>query len=406
MTKIQKLITIFLVFSFYFLFSSSIYALTISPVKFEITGEPGQELLGEIILFNERDRTETFYSSFENFEARGEGGTPHFVPGIEGLATWITAPDKVVLEPGERKTIPFNIKIPHNADPGGHFAAIFWGTVPPQLQEGGQILVGAKVGTLVLLSVPGEIEIRGGILEFEAEKEIFIHLPITFFYRFGNDGGDRILPRGEIKIRDIFDNTVVVLDANPALGNVLPGSMRKFEIMWGAQEDPNLEEKGFFAIIRHQWQNFVFGAYTAYLNLAWVDYTDTATVKFFVIPWQLLSTIIIILVIIAFLGIIGIKRYNQWIITKAITKVKEQQSIPTPETKKIERKVVKNTKKKKATKKRTKAAKTKQKIIKNIKKKKATKKRIKARKIKKKIIKNIKKNIVENPETIKIEKDL
>jgi len=87
-------------------------ALTVSPVRFEIAGEPGQELLGEITLFNEEDEARIFYSSSENFEARGEGGTPHFLPGIEGLAAWITAPSQVVLEPGERKTIPFSIKIP------------------------------------------------------------------------------------------------------------------------------------------------------------------------------------------------------------------------------------------------------------------------------------------------------
>ena len=311
-----------------FLFQQ-VLALTVSPVKFEISGSPGQRLLGELELFNEQEETRTFYSSFENFEARGETGAPYFLPGKEGLATWIEAPAQVTLEPGERKTVPFSIQVPQNADPGGHFAAIFWGTTPPQAKEGGQVTVGAKTGILVLLTVSGEIKGGGGLLEFSTEnkQKIFNFPPITFIYRFQNNSADRIKPEGEIEIKNIFSRTLATLPANKTEGNVLPGSIRKFEVSWITQKDvvkgeteiPKEAKTGFFGAVKKQWKDFHFGRYSALLNLKYGTKNEEAKANygFYIIPWQLLSVIIVILVVIGFLGFKGIKKYNQWIIAKA-----------------------------------------------------------------------------------------
>ena len=112
------------------LLSSTASALTVSPVKLEISGDPGEIVKGEILLKNEKEGTKTFYSSFENFEATGETGTPTFIPAKEGLGTWIEAAPQITLEPGEQKKVPYTISIPEDADPGGHFAAIFLGYFP------------------------------------------------------------------------------------------------------------------------------------------------------------------------------------------------------------------------------------------------------------------------------------
>jgi hypothetical protein len=297
--------------------ASSASALTVSPVRFEISGDPGQTLVGEIELHNEQAITRTFYASFENFEARGEGGEPHFVPGKAGLAVWIETEPKVVLEPGERRKIPFRINIPINADPGGHFAAIFFSTAPPALLPGQEgVVVGARIGVLVLLSVTGEIKEGGGIAEFGTENKFFTSLPIDLFYRFANDSGDRIMPKGEIIIRNTIGMKTDVFDANPVRGNILPDSIRRFEVKWG--EENREDAVGFFGIAGHQWRNFALGTYTANLNLSWgEDMTANASHRFFVIPWQLLSIIIIILAVVGFWGFFGIKKYNRWIVKKA-----------------------------------------------------------------------------------------
>ncbi|MBU4579607.1 hypothetical protein KKB43_01160 [Patescibacteria group bacterium] len=308
-------------------------ALTVAPIKLELTGDPGATIKSEFELFNEQTSDKTFYVSFENFEAQGESGTPNFVPGTEGLAMWINAPDKIVLKAGERKNIPFTIKIPQNADPGGHFAAIFWGTAPPQGQKGVQVSVGAKIGILVLLKVSGPAKEGGGILDFSAlnKQKFFSALPVLFTYRFQNSGNDRVKPAGEIKITNIFGQTAAELPANEKEGNVLPASVRKFEVAWqGAQTKAGLAPEpandlsaaenqakaGFWTMAKNEWNNFAFGYYRAELDLKFGDKEEKASFGFWIIPWQLLILLIVILGAIVFLGLKGIRRYNQWIIAK------------------------------------------------------------------------------------------
>jgi len=316
-------------------------ALTISPVRMEISGDPGQTLVGEIELLNEQDEIRTFYSSAANFEARGETGAPHFLPDTDkGLASWITVQESVTLEAGEQKTIPYSIQIPSNAEAGGYFAAILWGTSPAQ-QDEGQVAIGGKLGMLVLLSVTGDLpEGEGiGLLDFRIEegRRVASALPITFVWRFSNEESERVKPEGEIRIKNLFGMTSAVLDANPQKGNVLPGSTRKFSAVWSErgqgksvipspiEQVAEEEGQGFFTVAKNQWSNFAFGPYKAELNLFYGELPGAEVTKgtqvsfrFFVIPWQLLSIIIVILSIIGFLGIIGLKRYNRWIIAKAI----------------------------------------------------------------------------------------
>ena len=44
--------------------ASPVFGLTVSPVKLEISGDPGQTLIEEIELLNEQSETKIFYSSF------------------------------------------------------------------------------------------------------------------------------------------------------------------------------------------------------------------------------------------------------------------------------------------------------------------------------------------------------
>ena len=314
------------------IFVQPVLALTISPVRMEIKGDPGQTLRGEIELFNEQDETKTFYSSSQNFEARGESGAPYFLPDTnKGLASWISVQESVVLKADERKTIPYAIQIPQSVEAGGYFAAIFWSTTPPQSQGSGQqVSVSGKLGMLVLLSVTGELKEGGGLLDLKIEDggRVVSSFPITFAYRFSNDGGERVKPEGELKVKNLFGFTTVTLEANRQKGNILPGSIRKFEIVWAEKNQEKSDvvsveekgkDKGFFSAVGNQWRNFALGPYKAELNLSYGKDNKTAESSFwfFVIPWQLLSIIVFILAVLGLGGWFGLKKYNRWIIKKA-----------------------------------------------------------------------------------------
>jgi len=299
-------------------------ALTISPVRLEISGDPGQTLSEKMVLINENNATETFYSSFANFEAQGESGSPAFVEPKDDLGTWISTISTITLKGGESKTVPFTVTIPKNAEPGGHFATIFWGTGP---NKPGEIAIGAKMGLLILLSVNGDAKEDTGFLNFNTVNKQFWYstLPVSFEYRFRNDGGDRIKPQGPITIRDTIFLPTKSLDANPSNGNILPGSTRKFQVDWINYTRANdyVAPVGFFkkfwSDVSYQWENFAVGLYSARLNVAYGTSGEHAkgTVFFFVFPWQL----VLVMVIVGFLVIWGgrklIKRYNKFIIKRA-----------------------------------------------------------------------------------------
>ena len=96
------------------------------------------------------------------------------------------------------------------------FAAVFWGTNNPELAEGVSIAIGAKTGVLMLLRVNGEVYEKVGILEYDtiSHKNFFTSLPVSFYYRFQNSGGDRIKPDGDIVIRHMFCFVIAKVPAN------------------------------------------------------------------------------------------------------------------------------------------------------------------------------------------------
>lgn len=309
-----------------FLLPRDVNALTVSPTRFELKGDKGDTLTENINLTNDRNIPQNFYLSFANFEAQGETGNPVFVEPKNGLGTWMSASSVVTLLPGESKIVPFTIKIPNNAEPGGHFAAIFWGT-SPNTPGGGQVSIGAKIGTLVLLSVNGDVKEEAGLLSFNTLDNQFFYktLPVSFEYRFKNDGGDRIKPQGKIIMRNTVFIPADKIDANPTEGNVLPGSTRKYSIDWLKYDrgvdyiQPTSFLGKFWSNVVYEWKNFALGFYFADLKLSYGLQEQKANkmLVFFVFPWEL----VIVMIIVLFVGFFGgrklLRTYNRYIIKKA-----------------------------------------------------------------------------------------
>lgn len=286
-------------------------ALTVSPAILEIAGDPGTTLTGTVRLFNEGDTTETFFTSFENFEPSDESGTPRFVGAENGLATWLSTTGTITLAPKERVEVPFTLNIPIDTDPGGYFAAIFFGTQPPS-PEGGIVAIGGRLGVLTLLRVNGDIPEDGGLLDYTTKdsRNFYTTPPVEFEYRFSNLGGDRVIPRGDIEIKNTFGTVRDTIDANPIDGSVLPNSARRFRLIWDVDAQT---PKGFIETVKYQWDNFYFGFYTAELNLGW-GFTNQITgqsISFFMFPWQLLLVVILILSLLLILIKFGGKAYKK-----------------------------------------------------------------------------------------------
>lgn len=314
-------------------------AAILSPARIEVSGDPGQTINGKINLINNQEEAKTFYSSSENFEPQDETGTPSFVKSEGELASWIETQESVQLAPGERKEISFSINIPKDAGTGGHFAAIFWGTNPPKKDNGeSSVAIGGKVGSLVFLTVNGEIITQGEIVEFTSffQKNFFTSLPVDLIFRFENSGNDRIKPIGNLEIFNSFGQKTETLPVNRKLSSVLPASIRKFYVGWGRENSEEIEgktldqiqgiPKTFLARVKAQGADFHLGKYTAKLNLKYGPKNEKEAQKeyvFYVFPWEILLVILIFLIIFFWGGKFLVKKYNRWVLSQAQAKSQE-----------------------------------------------------------------------------------
>ncbi len=311
-------------------------ALTITPIRYEIQGDPGQVLTEKMGLVNETNSTQTYYASFANFEAQGDTGSPTFVDAKDGLGTWIiTEQASITLAPGAQKELSFSIKIPKDAEPGGYFAALFWGTSPGG--QPGQVSIGTKTGMLILLSVNGDVREQAGLVDFKInnDKHFYKQLPVGFQYRFSNQGGDRVKPKGDVVIRSIFGWVAKKVNANQFDGNVLPGTTRKFLPEWSKRDSVDIRDQeiarnesySFKKALSDEWHNFAFGIFRARVVATFGAENQTVKsnpVYFVVFPWELLL-VIIVLAIPTFLILRGmLRRYNRAIIRRAQTKLGSQ----------------------------------------------------------------------------------
>jgi len=304
-------------------------ALTISPARMELSGDPGTTITKDITLFNDSITIDqTFYISYANFEAKGETGAPNFVAPKDDIGTWMkTISDIVTIPAGESIVVSVAIDIPEDAYAGGHFGVVFFGTNPND-GKAGQVSVGAKTGSLILLTVSGDVLMAGGVDKLKTYKEeadnkqiftsFFKTLPVNFEYRFKNDGNDRVKPEGNIVVRNLFFIKSADLEANASYGNILPKSTRAFQVKWlKSPNDNKIETMSFINRVGYEWNNFALGPYKATLHLIYGAENTSKTIFFFVFPWELSLIILIILLIVYFVGKLLLKKYNSHIIEKA-----------------------------------------------------------------------------------------
>ncbi len=312
-------------------FPNNTNALTVNP-RLELNAAPGTSILTDLKVTNEERQSRTFYLRSENFNSQDETGNPSFNLRREGLATWIKAPLSITLGPGETINLPVEIDVPAAATPGGHYAAIFFLTEPPDYGDLGNVGIGSKLGSLILLRVSGDFVQDANVLEFATtgKQKFFTQIPIQFFYRFQNVGEDHLKPIGDIQISNTVGMSTKILQANTLDGSVLPKSVRRFTSVWNQsggklKQDPltdlaKADALAYWDAVNFQARNFHIGRYTAELEVAFGTEelkSDRAKFVFYIIPWQLLTVVIPAFLAAILILRFALKRYNRYIIRKA-----------------------------------------------------------------------------------------
>jgi hypothetical protein len=210
--------------------------LSIQPIKVSQTLKPGDEVTGFFTLTNAGNERVEVTLTVEDFVPTAGTSNINFIGRAEGVTTvrdWISLNyDQVFqFDPGEAKNIPYTIRAPANAEPGGHFGVVFFKAT--QVNAEGQLKVGTRVGSLVFITVPGNQLQKGKIVDFSAPR-FLQKSPVPFKIKFENTGTVHYEPKGEVTIKNIFGREVGVV---PVSGYaVLPTGVRDLDVEWQTEK--------------------------------------------------------------------------------------------------------------------------------------------------------------------------
>jgi hypothetical protein len=223
---------------------------------------------------NESTETKTIKVSLRDFIVTDDKGTPVFLDNSDSdknrwsASSWIQiSPSSVTVKPGETKSLTLTVLPPANALPGGHYAAVVYTPDSNSVGSGTGASVQTNVGTLVYVTIPGNINQSASVQTFTAPK--FSEFgPINFKATIKNSSDIHIQPAGSVIVSNWFGKQTAKLSLKET--NIFPYTSRNFE--------NTLDKK------------WLFGRYKATLNAVYgtAGGLVTATIFFWVIPWRLL----------------------------------------------------------------------------------------------------------------------
>ncbi len=271
-------------------------ASAISPAVVELAGSRGETIESIFTVLNAGASDQLYFLDLLSFESSGEDGTPAFVPkktNGDAFLSWVVFPVHEVLVPARSKVeVPFQVVVPDDIASGSYYGAITVSTAPSDVVETNGATIEAKTAILVFLTVAGETVESLELLDFTLEQTDASHPFGLFSFRLQNQGNVHLTPVGEIRLMGMFGQTIVALDANPTEGRVLPGSTRTFTVAYEPADMSWLQTAGY------QLRHLAFGPINAELKLVYGgDGRIEATWSFWMIPWELINFVLVIVAV-------------------------------------------------------------------------------------------------------------
>jgi hypothetical protein len=285
---------------------TAVYAQTagmsLTPSLIEEAIEPGETVTTAISVRNLSEQEETYFLFARDIEGVADNGRPIFVaddflPTEFNLSQWITVTQvEVTLDPGEEVTIPVAITVPENAPPGGHFAGIFGSLEPPASEVlGVGAGVGYRVGNIINVRVAGDIVEEAAIRTFQTSQLVYGEKDVTFTARIENSGNVLVRPTGPLSVTNMLGDTVAELVLNDTQAGVFPGTIRPIDANWNGD-------------------GLGFGRYVAEVALVYgvqgeAQYSTTANTTFWIIPWEIIRPLLIVLGVLALVSYFLVRYY-------------------------------------------------------------------------------------------------
>jgi hypothetical protein len=266
------------------------HAISVGPAIIETSVEAGSISDFSFVVTNEENTTLSYALTIQKFIPLGEEGRTTFLPPTDtsGLPEWmfLEAPT-LTLRPGESKRVAVSLRVPNEAAPGGHYAAIFLTQTNLDTSVGQNVAAIPRIGILVLATIKGNLNERLVLQQADVDHDIYSSLPVRFRMSVENQGNTHVQPKVQITVSNMFGNIVAKVDGNADAGRVLPGSRRTFVADWAKESGESTS--GFWNSVVQEVKNFGIGPYEARITVSSPNITNAgeAIVRFQVWPWRL-----------------------------------------------------------------------------------------------------------------------
>lgn len=304
-----RLIPLLFVLCLGFSFGNIAKAISVGPGIVDVAVDAGKQTDFDFVVTNEEFQTLTFALTIQKFLPQGDSGQVKFLSADDttGLPDWLFLEQPTLtLRAGESKKISVSFRVPSDATPGGHYAAIFLTQTSLDTEAGQNVSAIPRIGVLVFATVNGNVQERLGGPVVTVDPTMTSHLPVRFNVELENLGNIHVLPTVQIDITNVLGQTVATLDGNELRGRVMPGSNRVLTSEW--RKNASEEDSGFWYELQQEWRNGGIGWYKANVRVSSrVGEAGTTSVSFQVWPWRSLIIGFVMLVTL-FLGFSSMRR--------------------------------------------------------------------------------------------------
>lgn len=263
-------------------------AISASPAILEAVVQPGQTNLTSITIQNNTNFPLPLKGSVSAFLSTED--IPDSAKETFNASSWfVLEPADLILQPKEVKQIKVTITPPPTAEPGGHYATVYFRPLIPQeaISQSNTISL-ARIGVLSFLIVPGDIheQISPSILHAPSFQAFG---PLQLFTHLENLGSVHLLPTTHLLISDMWGHERADLSAANTI--ILPHTSKKLDFTWNIR--------------------FGFGRYRAILTTQYGSDNLTKQsdpIYFWLIPWPLILLALTILTFVYKIFIVNRRR--------------------------------------------------------------------------------------------------
>jgi hypothetical protein len=289
-------------------------ALKVSPVRQDITMDPGTKKTLSVFVTNVASVPATLHAAENDFVASSdESGKPSVILDEDkyapshSLKRFMVPIQDFTIGPGATKEVFLTINVPAGAAGGGYFGALRF--QPAKLTSDQQLSLSGSVGSLILLKVNGAIKEQLSIESFDVQQKgksgkfFTSNKNLKSIVRFRNEGNIQVAPFGKVNTMKAGESlSSDEINTTKPQGTVLPDSVRRFEM--------DLQKVG------------GFGRYTIAGNFGYGETGQLITAKTIIYVVPIFMIVLIALGILALLFLIFvlprmIKSYNKRVIRKA-----------------------------------------------------------------------------------------